>query len=82
MVIRNVEGDTVKQFQLIDSKTRLMIDDIRSQIFTNKASHDTELSKVETRLSEKIFDSLKNNDKYVSRRDLNGLAQNAKIIFD
>lgn len=64
MVLKNVEGDTVKQLSMIDSKTRTMLEDVRSQINQVKTMSDNEMLKLETRISMKIEDSARNSDKY------------------
>ncbi|CAF1042843.1 unnamed protein product [Brachionus calyciflorus] len=64
MVLKNVEGDTVKQLQLIDGRTRTMLEDIRGQINQIKANQDTDLSRLETRLTSKIDDNQRNTEKY------------------
>ncbi|RNA02624.1 FAM81A-like isoform X1 [Brachionus plicatilis] len=64
MVLKNVEGDTVKQLQLIDGKTRTMLDDIRSQMNQLKANQDTDLSRLETRMNFKIDESQRNTEKF------------------
>lgn len=65
MVLKNVEGDTVKQLQLIDGKTRTMLEDVRSQINMNKATHETDMARLESRILQKMDETTKNNDKYV-----------------
>jgi hypothetical protein len=37
MVLKNVEGDTIKQLQLLDGRTRTMLEDLRSQINMTRA---------------------------------------------
>ena len=66
IVLKNVEGDTVKQLQLIDGKTRTMLDDIRSQLNLSKTNHEADLSRLESRLLVKIDESARNTEKYVS----------------
>lgn len=65
MVLKNVEGDTVKQLQLIDGKTRTMLEDIRSQLNMNKATVETDMARLESRMLQKVDDITKSNDKYV-----------------
>lgn len=64
IVLKNVEGDTVKQLQLIDGKTRTMLDDIRSQLNLSKTNHEADLSRLESRLLVKIDESARNTEKY------------------
>jgi len=64
MVLKNVEGDTVKQLQLLDGKTRTMLEDVRSQITMLKSNHETELARLESRLLHKVDEISKSNDKY------------------
>lgn len=66
MVLKNVEGDTVKQLQLLDGRTRTMLEDLRSQINMTRANNDNDLARIESRLLQKIDDSSKNTDRYVS----------------
>lgn len=67
MVLKNVEGDTVKQLSMIDGKTRTMLEDVRSQINQIKSMNDNEMLKLESRMTLKIEDATRNSDKYVRR---------------
>lgn len=64
MVLKNVEGDTVKQLSLIDGKTRTMLEDVRSQMNQIKVINDSEMVKMESRLSIKIEETTRNSDKF------------------
>lgn len=64
IVMKNVEGDTVKQLQLLDSKTRTMLEDIRNQLNHTRSINETEMSKLESRLLEKIGEISRNTEKY------------------
>jgi hypothetical protein len=70
MVLKNVEGDTIKQVQLIDSKTRTMLEDIRSQINYVKTTADTDMVRLESKILQKMDEATKNNDKYVRSKRL------------
>lgn len=43
-----------------------MLEDVRTQIYNNKTVTETELSKLESRLSMKIDEGIRNTEKYVS----------------
>lgn len=43
-----------------------MLEDIRNQIYNNKTAQDTEITKVESRLTMRIEDAIRNNEKFVS----------------
>ncbi len=82
MVLKNVEGDTIKQVQLIDSKTRTMLEDIRSQINYVKTTADTDMVRLESKILQKMDEATKNNDKYVrsKRLDLFQLVSNYHFL--
>ncbi len=64
MVLKNVEGDTIKQLSLIDNKTRTMLEDVRSQLNNLKATSDSEMVRMESRLMLKMDDANRNTDRY------------------
>jgi len=64
MVLKNVEGDTVKQLSLIDSKTRTMLEDVRNQLNQTKILNEGEMMRLESRLLMKLEDSQRNTEKY------------------
>lgn len=43
-----------------------MLNDVRSQIYQNKTMYETEMVKMESRLSTRIEESIRNNEKFVS----------------
>ena len=43
-----------------------MLEDVRSQMYQSKATQEAEMSRLESRLTLKIDDSVRNNEKFVS----------------
>lgn len=64
LVLKNVEGDTIKQLQLVDGKTRTMLDDLRQQLNQARANHDADLNRLESRLTGKLDDNQRANEKF------------------
>jgi hypothetical protein len=65
IVMKNVEGDTVKQLQLLDNKTRTMLEDIRNQLNHTRSFNETEMNKLESRFLDKLSEASRNTEKYV-----------------
>lgn len=43
-----------------------MLEDVRSQLYQSKSAQEAEMSRLESRLTMKIDDSVRNNEKFVS----------------